>query len=80
MIRYRRIRETYPHPDAYKDYWIEADGTVVGYVEADRPGRAGGTLARWMAYRLDGTRLCPTAGTFRRLKLEIGWALDKGAA
>lgn len=76
-IRYRRIREFYPHPDAYKDYWIEVDGEVVGYVEADRAGRSSGTLSRWKAYRLDGTRLCIHFYTFGALKAEIAYTLAK---
>jgi hypothetical protein len=76
-VRYRRIRETYPHPDAYKDYWIEVDGVRVGYVEADRASRQSGTISRWAAYRLDGTRFCPLRYTFRALKQEIGWALAR---
>ena len=78
-IRYRRVDQTLPynHPDCYKDYWIEADGKVVGYVVADRPGRSAGTFAHWMAYRMDDARLCPVRGTFKALKQEIGWALAK---
>ena len=80
-IRYRRVDQTLPynHPDCYKDYWIEADGTVVGYVEADRASRSGATISRWMAFNLDGTRLCMHYYTFRALKAEIARVLGAAA-
>jgi hypothetical protein len=71
-IKYRRAGNNEWQAGDHVDYWIELNGRRVGYVHADRAGRQSGTMSRWFAYDLDGTKLVRLATyTFKSLKEQV---------